>query len=361
MDAQQRAFMGERGYLILQQVLSPEEVAELNGMFDAELSKGPPDEQLLASARSNVYSLNADGSPTRPREVHQEATGGAWATATEDTSRTFHMPHSSRGRTFHNKSHRALIAHPRVMPILEELCQDLHWGHTVPAVPPTQRDRVRLDFDQMHYKPPCEPGVPDGGGGMHGHPNRVHITCVYELSSVGPGDGGFACLPGSHHHKFRMPSHDGWRHRWADGSADHATWCVRSPSTGQPYVTVPLVEPPPAASTEVEWPVDVPIHRLELRAGDALVFTERLTHSTVPWRGGGDRRTLFFKYVQRDMKWSKGGQYDELDPDLTPKERDVLSCPERFANEGMERGQGQPPTVGPESPWAWKEQTRPRL
>ena len=178
-------------------------------------------------------------------------------------------------------------------------------------------------------------------------------------------------MPGSHHHKFRMPSHDGWRHRWADGSADHATWCVRSPSTGQPYVTVPLVEPPrrtpmirhnvPAASTEVEWPVDVPIHRLELRAGDALVFTERLTHSTVPWRGGGDRRTLFFKYVQRDMKWSKGGQYDELDPDLTPKERDVLSCPERFANEGMERGQGQPPTVGPESPWAWKEQTRPRL
>jgi hypothetical protein len=32
-----------------------------------------------------------------------------------------------------------------------------------------------------------------------------------------------------------------------------------------------------------------------------------IRHSTVPWHGRGDRRTMFFKYVQRDMKWSKGG------------------------------------------------------
>jgi len=358
MDAQQRVFMGEHGYLILQQVLSPAQVAELTSMFDAELAKGPPDEQLLASARSNVYSLKADGTPTRPREVNlADATSGAprRPAALEDTSRTFHMPRSTRGRTFHNKAHRALIAHPRVMPILEELCRDLHWGHSVPAVPFAQRDRVRLDFDQMHYKPPCQDGVVDGGGGMHGNPNRLHITCAYELSSVGPGDGGFACIPGSHHHKFQMPSHEGWRHRWADGSTDHATFCVRSPSPGQPYATVPLVEPVTVACADVERPVEIPIHRVELHAGDVLLFTERLTHSTVPWHGSGDRRTVFFKYVQRDMEWSKGRLYDVLDPDLTPEQRDVLSCPERFANEGMERGQGQPPTLGPESPWVWKE------
>ena len=35
------------------------------------------------------------------------------------------------------------------------------------------------------------------GGGMHGNPNRLHLTAVYELASVQPGDGGFACIPGS--------------------------------------------------------------------------------------------------------------------------------------------------------------------
>lgn len=361
MNAQQRAFMEEHGYLILQHALSAQQVEELNAMFDAELSKGPPDEQLLASARANVYSLKADGSSTRPGEGQVDATNSARKASLEDTSRTFHMPYSARGRTFHSQAHRALIAPPRVMPILRELCQDLHWGHTIPAVPPAHRRCVRLDFDQMHYKPPCTDGVDDGGGGMHGHPNRLHITCVYELSSVGPGDGGFACIPGSHHHKFRMPRHDSWRYRWADGSADHATYCVRQESPGKPYTKVPLVDKQRPASKDLEWPEEVPIHRLELQAGDVLLFTERLTHSTVPWRGDGDRRTIFFKYVQRDMKWSKGGIYDTMDPDLTQEQRGVLSCPQSFANEGMERSQGQPPTVGPESPWTWKAPAQARL
>ena len=64
-------------------------------------------------------------------------------------------------------------------------------------MPAHRRGRVRLDFDQMHYKPPCtaDAGGVDGGGGMHGNPNRLHITTVFELSAVGPGDGGFSRGP----------------------------------------------------------------------------------------------------------------------------------------------------------------------
>ena len=47
--------------------------------------------------------------------------------------------------------------------------------------------------------------------------------------------------------------------------------------------------------------------------------------------------------------------YDLEHPDFTPEQRHVLETPEVFANEGMERAAGQPPTVGPESPWTWKE------
>lgn len=240
MDASQRAFIEEHGYMILSSVLDTHQIVELRTMFDTELAKGPPDEKLLAAARSNVYSLKADGSATRPGEVADD--NGDPVAAVEDSSRTFHMPLSERGaRIFHNETHRSLINPPALMPILEELCGELHWAHTVPSVPVDQRRNVRLDFDQMHYKPPFQEGVADGGGGMHGHPNRLHITCVYEMTSVGPGDGGFACIPGSHHHKFRMPTHSGWRHRWADGSADHATFCVRSPSPGAAYTPVPLL------------------------------------------------------------------------------------------------------------------------
>lgn len=87
-----------------------------------------------------------------------------------------------------------------------------------------------------------------------------------------------------------------------------------------------------------------------------LLFSERMTHSTVPWRGAGDRRTIFFKYVQRDMAWSAGKLYDEEHADLTDEQRELVRCPEFYYNEGMERGQGQPPTTGPESPWmTWQE------
>ena len=91
-----------------------------------------------------------------------------------------------------------------------------------------------------------------------------------------------------------MPTHEGWRNKWADGSADHATSFLRSPGPGQPYELVPMLSPEAAreAAAASDWPADIPIHRLELQAGDCVVFSERLTHSTVPWVGKGDRKTV---------------------------------------------------------------------
>ena len=158
-----------------------------------------------------------------------------------------------------------------------------------------------------------------------------------------------------------MPTHEGWRNRWADGSADHATSFLRSPGPGQPYELIPMLSREAAreAAAASDWPADIPIHRLELQAGDCAVFSERLTHSTVPWVGKGDRKTVFMKYVQHEMKWSSSAGdaqlYDLEHPDFTPEQRHVLETPKVFANEGMERAAGQPPTVGPESPWTWKE------
>ena len=99
-----------------------------------------------------------------------------------------------------------LIDHPSVLPILEELLGDPAWGHAPTAVPAELRSRVRLDHDNIHYQPAYTGGSLDektaaakrAGSNLHGGPSAHHITVVYELNSVRPGDGGFGCLPGSH-------------------------------------------------------------------------------------------------------------------------------------------------------------------
>ena len=91
-------------------------------------------------------------------------------------------------------------------------------------------------------------------------------------------------------------------------SADEAVRCDRRPARAAAAAA--------ACEERGGWPSDIPIHRLELLAGDCLLFTERITHSTVPWRGAGDRRTMFFKYVQHDMKWTGSNLYDLEQPGL---------------------------------------------
>ena len=88
---------------------------------------------------------------------------------------------------------------------------------------------------------------------------------VYELKPVAPGQGGFGCIPGSHRPDFpALPEHEGWRKSWATDELRGA-----------------------------DWPANVPVHRIEAEPGSCIIFTEKLLHGTLPWAGGGERRTLF--------------------------------------------------------------------
>lgn len=90
------------------------------------------------------------------------------------------------------------------------------------------------------------------------------VTVTFPLVNEVGGDGGFCCVPGSHKSNYPLP--DGWED-----------------------LTVPR--------TEV---VDVDIH-----AGDALLFTEALTHGTARWSGATDRRAVLFKYLPGHLQWSE--------------------------------------------------------
>ena len=63
-----------------------------------------------------------------------------------------------------SKPFRDLIDNPAVLPVLQELLGEPKWGHAHPALPEELRPRIRLDHDNIHFRPGTNP---DGGGSLH--------------------------------------------------------------------------------------------------------------------------------------------------------------------------------------------------
>jgi ectoine hydroxylase-related dioxygenase (phytanoyl-CoA dioxygenase family) len=178
---------------------------------------------------------------------------------------------------------RRLVANPRLTPYLEEILGK----------------NFRLDHDYIDLirsgKGPI--GTTLHGGNTpfdpsqyyHWHNGRMHngLTVVaYNLRDVNPGDGGFGCVPGSH--KSNLPYPNEWR------ELDNL----------QPFMRA------------VAGP-----------AGTAIIFTEALTHGTLPWHGKGERRTLFMKYSPHPVSWAAKYYDASLYDDWSESERGILEAP----------------------------------
>ena len=119
--------------------------------------------------------------------------------------------------------------------------------------------------------------------------NSLMGVC-YQLSDIGPGDGGFVCIPGTH--KSNLD--------------------------------------PPADVVAMEF--DLGCYRqIEMRAGDALIFTEALTHGTLPWTAAHERRTLLYRYSSGGWSSSKGTvrieDYAPFYDELTPLQQALMEPP----------------------------------
>jgi ectoine hydroxylase-related dioxygenase (phytanoyl-CoA dioxygenase family) len=176
-----------------------------------------------------------------------------------------------------------LIDNPRITPYLEELLG--------PA--------FRLDHD---YADVIRSGKGPIGTTLHGGATPYDplyayrydngrlrnglFVVAYNLKDVHPGEGGFAGVPGSHKSNLPFPS------EWRELDTPHP--CVQ-----------PVVGP----------------------AGAAILFTEALTHGTLPWRGKDERRTLFYKYSPKSISWA-AAYYNAADyPGLTERQRALLEPP----------------------------------
>ena len=231
MTNEEKFIVDLEGYLVIKNVLTEDEIMEMNQIIDNGGRSGPP---------------------------------------------------SRWGKLF-NK----LIDHPKILPYLIEL------------IGPS----VRLDHDYAIFMQNGssggglhggeDGGRPGGNEGDHWYKCRDGVIrnglCViaYNLAPVKSGDGGFACIPGSHKSNFLRNLPDD----------------VRRFKRQVRYVVQPEVE-----------------------VGDVVFFTEALIHGTMPWIAEGERRSLLYKYSPGHSAWS-GNYYSLNDYEELSERQELMLAP----------------------------------
>jgi len=116
------------------------------------------------------------------------------------------------------------------------------------------------------------------------------LTVVeYLLADEGPGEGGVAVVPGSHKANLACPQE------------------------------MKLLEKYQEQVVEVNG-----------KAGDAVIFTEALTHGTLPWTGKHQRRALLYKFSPGFQAFGSGHHevtYPDYVADMTEEQRQVMEHP----------------------------------
>lgn len=180
------------------------------------------------------------------------------------------------------KSYLDLMSHEVVMPYMEHLCGP----------------KFRLDHDYCIFMNPGSPAGRLHGGEKgfsdfwykkeHGQVQSGLTVVMYFLNDVGPGDGGFVAIPGSHRGNFLydLPEDVLYQRELPD------------------YIVQPT-----------------------FKAGDAVVFMEGLIHGTGAWNGDVQRRVLLYKYCPGHICW--GGDFYQASEfeNITQVQKNLMRAP----------------------------------
>ena len=153
--------------------------------------------------------------------------------------------------------------------------------------------KFRLDHVYGILMKEGNPGGTLHGGGTPYDPSQYYVfrndrmynglTVVsWALTNMLPEHGGFCCIPGSHKSNYPCP---------------------------------PQFRPVKDNKTCM-----APVHQ---KAGDAVIFTEALTHGTLPWTATHQRRSILFKYSPGHASWGHE-RYDDALRDLMTDEDQKL-------------------------------------
>ena len=275
------------GYLIVRGALSEAEVAEANAAITASAA--------LLLERKGAAIRNT------PRRAG-EYMGGDGETGRQELGEVLNLPADRGGRCF-----RRLLAHPALVPYLHEVVGPGYRLDHMPLV--IQNPRGSEGFS-LHGGTVGADGTfnPDlAYQWSHGKMYNALVAVSVALTDVGPGDGGFVVIPGSHKSNYPTPA------ALIDGLEN---------------VGDALVQP-------------------TLRAGDAIIFSEGTVHGAAAWRGEHERRLALYRFAPACRAYGRAYLEDwkmgaEAQEDLTDAERAVLAPP--FANR-LERPQIDPENV----------------
>ena len=236
MDEAQRAHLAKHGYVRISGAVPPPLLASLSAVLDRHVDAWKLERQAEAapprtpadSAAPPVYGDSRGFDD--PHSGYQKVTAdGSWQKVSTDESRQpgndgqrwapangLPLDEAWADPSAGTHPFRDLLTLPPVHAVLQEILGDPAWGHILPAVPPSVRTRYRLDHDYVNVTPAHDaargpPRIPPPNPpGLHGSVTSYHVTVVFELLDVYPGDGGFGCLAGSHLASYERPSHTGW-------------------------------------------------------------------------------------------------------------------------------------------------------
>ena len=223
----------------------------------------------------------------------------------EELRATLRMPAEQRdpvgrseGPLHWSRAWRDLLDLPALSPILEELIGNSERPvDGDPSLPTFRMDHVNV---HTHIRKGFAGGILHGGwkgtGGcqfFRYHDGRFYnglVAVAFELHDTHVNDGGFCCIPGTH--KANLPLPEQWR--------------------------------------DMSKGIHPSVKRVPARPGDAIVFTEALTHGTLPWTADAARQTLFYKFSPHGTSW--GGAYFHPDdfrhyPDMDDRKMAILEPP----------------------------------
>ena len=260
MNEYEKFLFDLNGYLVVEDALTPEEVRACNEAIDRN-----PDRVQIRPPE-----LSLSGGSSALKGQHGRGDMGGMLTWPRPWSQPF----------------RDLLAHPKIVPYLTELL----------------RDGFRLDHVYGISMVAGAEGHTLHGGGtaddlthfyqFHNGRMRCGLTVVsWMLADCNPGDGGFACIPGSHKSHYPTPRDV--------ARLEKDLGCVR---------------------------------QVTARAGSAVIFTEALAHGTLPWTAAHERRSILYKYSPGPLTYAKtylpAGVAEALH-EFSPEQRAVLEPPYR--------------------------------
>ena len=259
MDEEEKYLFDLRGYLVVKNALTAEQVGDLSQRLEQRRD--------IEKERANTRQITRAGSD---RTVFDDPDDPAW---------------SARSLLEWGGTYIDLIDLPTVAAYLETLLGvNYRLDHDYLNINNAEsRSKLYLHGGGQGAGGPNDlVGATDGGQCYYRYSNGRFfnglVAVGFELDDVDAGDGGFACVPGSHKANVALP--ENWR------ISEHQE--------------------------------DIPqcVDQVAASAGDAIIFTEACAHGTVPWRGDNERRTIFYKYCPHAVAWSpcyyNSDNYDEL-------------------------------------------------